>query len=175
MSELTAEDRALLDKLLKNPLLIPDSFRGWLQQFATLYAMPEVEELAGFRTRRFRVADPVTTFELLDSTGIGNNQIDLATVGPLLTGLEDGTYAVFGGMYSKDGTANGRGYAFYYDGVAGFFPDSVVIEGQVMAAHVKVFTGKPAAGHEIRLKYYNLSGNRTSYCGMRWLAAVRVT
>ena len=175
MSELTAEDRALLDKLLKNPLLIPDSFRGWLQQFSTLNAMPEVSELLGFRTRRFRVATPVPTFELLDSTGIGNTPIDLATVGPLLTGLEDGTYAVFCGYYSKDGTANGRGSGIYYDGASPFFGDTVVIEGQMMTIDVHTLTGNPTAGHEIRLKYYNLSGNRTSYCGMRWLAAVRVS
>jgi hypothetical protein len=177
MSEMTLEDRALLDKMLKNPLQIPEEFKGWLQQYASTYALPEIEELAGFRTRRFQVATSIPTFEFLDNTPLSphNLAVDLATVGPILTGLENGKYAVFAGMYSKDGTGNSRFFRFVYDGVGGVFPPSAVIEGQSTGFDLHTFTTNLTTGHEIRLKYGIATDNRTAYFGLRWLAAVRVS
>ena len=174
MSDLTADDKAMLDKLLRNPLQIPDSFRGWLQQFAQLYAMPEIEELAGYRTRRWRVADPIPTFEQGSSVGIGNADQDLATVGPILSGLEDGVYATLWGMYSKDGTAITRFCRVNFNNGATFSDfANVTIEGNTVGFSLK--TLKTGGNNTMKVRYGTGTSNATYFDGLRWLATVRVT
>lgn len=173
MSELTDEDRALLQKLLSKPLLIPGEFRGWLQQYASLHAMPQIMELAGYRTRRWRVATPISTFEEGSSVGIGSADQDLATVGPQLVDLEDGTYASLWGMYSKDGTANTRLCRLNYnDGAA--FSDfaSVTIEGMTVGVDIKSL--KNNGRNKIKMRYATATSNANYFDGLRWLASVRV-
>ena len=172
MSELTPEDRELLTKLLSKPLQLPEEFKGWLQKYASLYATPYLQELAGYRSRRWRMHN-VPTFETGSSVGIGSALFDLATPGPLLEGLRDGTYATLFGWYTQDGTAITRGAQLSYNDGDAFSPFYTITQfGQSFGFDIHELSRDN--DNSIKLRYFIATSNATANFGLRWLATVRV-
>lgn len=175
--EFTPEDQALLNRILKKPLILPAEFKSWLYKFASSDAAPHFQEILGTRARRWRIADPIPQLETCSSSSFYS---DVATVGPELTGLEDGHYMVIAGFYSQDGTVGTQrhGRIFYNDsytspytpGPAPSAEVPVTTEGQAIIFHVADLSNNN--NNSIRMRYRN-SADTANY-GLRWLHAVQV-
>ena len=109
--DLSAADRAKTDKLLANPLDFPDEFRKWVLDWLGQNLPPiPVTQLLGFVQTRAYTASDVATQEPQSSSSYAR----LATTGPIITGLNDGTYVVFFGCemgMQVDGGGGSKGWA----------------------------------------------------------------
>lgn len=96
--ETTTADIALMQRVLaaasRNPNLIPADFMSYLLDWIqTQRLQVPIGQVFGFTGFTFRAGVAVATPESTTSTSYG----DLATPGPFLSGLSDGSYAVFFG------------------------------------------------------------------------------
>lgn len=168
--EFSPEDKELLQRLLFRPMLLPPDFKSWLYKFASTDAAPHFQELLGTRSRRWRVATPVLPLEFTSST----TYTDLATVGPQLTGLENGTYMVVFGFYTQGGSSGSRyGRAEYNDQTTlpGPSPEvDIITEGQAVMFHLVEL--KHQNNNKIKVRYRVPTSN--AGFSTRWLHAVQV-
>lgn len=168
--EFSPEDRELLQRLLFRPLILPPEFKSWLYKFASGDAAPHFQELLGVKARRWRVATPVLPLEYTNSTAY----TDLATVGPELTGLENGQYMIMFGYYTQNGGSGSRyGRCFYNNQEADPGPSpecDVVIEGQAIMFHLVNL--KHQNDNSIKLQYRVPTSD--AFFSNRWLHAVQV-
>lgn len=99
--KLTAEEKALFQKGLANPLFFPKEFKTWLNDYlAVNIPLIPISQISGFTQFVFNPAPTIVTQEATSSSTFG----DLATVGPVLSALPDGNYAIFFGAQMLAGT-----------------------------------------------------------------------
>lgn len=168
--EFSPEDKALLDRLLSRPLILPPDFKSWLYKFASTDAAPHFQEILGTQERRWRIADPLPDLVYLNETSFA----DVSPAGPTLTGLENGHYMVVFGFYTQAGSAGSRFCrAEYNDVTAEPSPSDdcdIYLEGQgVMFSTVDL---KSNDANKITLKFRVDYGD--AQVGYRWLHAVQV-
>jgi hypothetical protein len=79
-----------------HPIWVPDDFKGWLDDFALRVSTEMLSsQIDGLRSARWRTGNPVPDPEVCnDTTGWS----DLATVGPQITGMSDGTWLFIWGF-----------------------------------------------------------------------------
>jgi hypothetical protein len=89
--EMTEQERKLFRKFWLNLLQIPGEFQTWMIDRITLSGLQiPITQIQGFSQFTATPATSVTTAETTSST----SYTDLATAGPSLTGLSDGSYLV---------------------------------------------------------------------------------
>ncbi len=166
--EFSPADQQLLKKILSRPLLLPPEFKSWLYKFASGDAAPHFQEILGVRQRRWRIADQCVLPELCSST----SYVDLATLGPQLTGLENGSYMVMFGYWTEGGTAVTRFASSFYNGLGtgGSQEAEVNRDGQAMQVHLVDL--QKDNNNSILVRYRTSGG--TGNFGKRWLHAVQV-
>jgi hypothetical protein len=168
--EFTPEDKQLLQRLLFRPMLLPPEFKSWLYKFASTDAAPHFQEILGTRSRRWRIATPVLPLEYTTSV----TYADLATVGPQLTGLENGTYMVIFGFYTQGGGSGSRYCQVQYNDQTAVPPPSpqvdIVTEGQAVMFHLVEL--KHQNNNKMTMKYRVPVSN--GGFSTRWLHAVQV-
>lgn len=103
MSELTAQESQNKQDALKGVIMVPEPFKGWLADFGARVATDFlVQHSQGFRESRF-VSATVDASETCPNT---SDWGDIATVGPILEHLSDGTYMFIFGFFSDTGSGN---------------------------------------------------------------------
>ena len=152
-------------------MLLPPEFKSWLYKFASGDATPHFQELLGVKERRWRIADPVLPLEFTSSTSYA----DLATVGPQLTGLENGT--VHGRLRLLHAVAAARARATAGPSTTTRRPlpapspeVDIVTEGQAVMFHLVKLSYQD--NNKIKLRYRVPVSN--GGFSKRWLHAVQV-
>jgi hypothetical protein len=96
--DLTEGDRNNVTRYLSSPLEFPSEFKKWLLDYLAQNIPPiPVNQLLGYVQTRAYVAEDIVTSE----AQVSSSYDDLATVGPILTGMADGSYLVFHGCEIK--------------------------------------------------------------------------
>lgn len=95
---LTESQREDLDKMLGNPILFPKEFKNWMMDFVAVnIPLIPFSHLFGSHVNIARSGNFVPTSESTASP----TYTDLATVGPQLQHLADGTYLIAWGVTSR--------------------------------------------------------------------------
>lgn len=154
------EVRGAAEKVLGNPILFPDEFKTWLSDFvATNVPLIPFSHIFGARLNTARSGQYVATSESTTSAAY----TDLATVGPQVTNLSDGTYLIVYGAESRSR------YSVSINGAAASDDDSIYcVEAVVPAARAKISSLKNNNANTICMKYINGSFKN------RWMVVVRI-
>ncbi len=167
---LTPDDiRRLRQMILGDPTDFGSTFKDWVPNWVALYGLETpISQVAGFARFTPQVADTIITSETTASTSYA----DLATVGPSITGLSDGSYMV---IYSHTSSNNTGGFTAFMsisvDGVAAS-DDDMALATQVGSTAIQVtFVTLTGGNHSIVAKYRVNGGTGTF--GRRRLAAIK--
>jgi hypothetical protein len=170
MPEFSPADQPDLDKLLGVPIFFPDEFKTWLADYvATNIPLIPFQSFLGARLNIARSGDYIATEEGTTSA----SYVDLATVGPQITGLVNGVYlALYGARL------NATDFAGMSISVNGGTPsdDDMISSGQAgTMARGSVFNLQQDHNNSLRIKYKNIHGGLTKNFSNRWLVAIRVS
>lgn len=173
MSELTAQESQKKADALKNVIVVPEPFKGWLADFGARVATDFlVQHAQGFRESRF-VSDTVDTSETCSNT---SDWGDIATVGPILEHLSDGTYLFVFGFFSDTGSGNpdDRSAVLKINGSLESVPtDNEAVARQIGNAwRAAQFTIKNNDNNEVKMVYKVTTATRTFE--HRFLHAVKI-
>lgn len=169
---LSRSDQQLWRKLNASVTDITPEFKAWLVDFILVNVVPQipVSQLSGFRSFT-STHDEIPNAETISST----TYTDLATVGPQLTDLSDGSYSfLFGCNYSS--SAGGDGYmALSVNGAAPSDALAAYIRPSVANRYNLVrgveMTIKSGAANTVKAQYRVSSG--TNGFESRWLIGQR--
>lgn len=114
-TQLTDFDRRVFESMSK-ALWLPNEFKEYMVQFLALNQPPlSISQVFGFAQFTAQVATTIATSETTAST----TYVDLATVGPSLSGLPDGQYLIFHGCECKEsGGGSGAIMSYSVNGAA---------------------------------------------------------
>lgn len=102
-TNLSDQERQLVQKLFGNPLEFPDIFKNWITAFIEGPGAPQITtgQIAGFNLFIAQIARVNTD----QTTATTNSYVDLTTAGPTLSGLPSGQYiAIYGAnVYAASG------------------------------------------------------------------------
>lgn len=149
-------------KLLSRPILFPDEFKTWLTDYVgTNIPMLPFSQLFGARINVARSGDYIPTSEAGSSA---TSYVDLATIGPQLTNLADGSYLVMYGVSGRDRTS------ISVNGSTPSDDDSLYgQEAGPQSSRQKIVSLKNNNQNTIKLQY---KGTRNF--SKRWLTVVRL-
>jgi hypothetical protein len=181
---LTPEERAAMRRMLMFPEEFPPEFKNWLLEYVGVNGEIQQSQVRGLVTSLSPAFQVVTTSE----TTTSQTYVDLATVGPRITGLGDGVYLVlFGCQMVVTSNIFGGCMAVATDDVAasdatGFAIQEGVGEGpnveffDVPGMRALLLTLTHGGNNTLTAKYRftaPTSGTNPSFAN-RWLAAIRV-
>jgi hypothetical protein len=148
-------------KLLSRPLFFPEEFKTWLQDYVSVnIPMIPYSHVFGSRINIARSGNYVAASESTTST----SYTDLATVGPLLTNLANGTYLIGYG-------ANNRAYAsLSVNGATPLDADGIHCH-EIVSAGARWSLQSMNSNNQNTVKVQYKSGWAHS---KRWLVAMRV-
>lgn len=161
-------EQADFDQYLKNPILYPEAFKDWISDwYATNVPKLHVSQIFGFKLQSMKVAENIATAESTTSA----SYVDLATVGPTLTGISNGFYVVIWGCHASNSLAGQIGVSV--DGATPTGDLQMTVDGLAgaMAAVGRMAIADLSTGddnHTLQLKYKATSVQH------RWLHAMKV-
>lgn len=163
-----------IERLLSRPQVVPNEFSTWVIYWLVQNIDISSYQMRGLASTFFRAATPVAARE---STASGV-MADLATVGPELTGLANGTYLAFWGATLTTGGADTVGQmGILPTGAAA--SDTHAAKGrtldaadQVPIVYSRAFTMEGNDQNILRTKYMRVSGSNPFF-EKRWLVAVK--
>lgn len=161
MSEIPSEPvRNEAATLLSHPLHFPDEFKRWLGDFVlTNIPMIPFGHIFGARQNTARSGDYVAASESTTST----SYTDLATVGPLIENIADGTYLL---MYGVQCRAHA---SISVNGAAASDDDSIWGEEAAPAAgRMKIVSLKNNNANSVKMVY------KDGTFSHRWLVIMRL-
>lgn len=174
----TQEDVALMQRVLEaaaqNPLMIPPDLMSYILDYIqTSRLIIPIGQVFGFSGFTFQAAPTILTNEATSLTAYG----DLTTAGPLLTGIPDGSYAIFFGAQLTPTTPSQAVMSLGVTNIAAASDDDsvVVSAGSISSTRlvVKTLTGNAAGvGNQLRAQYRSTGGESCSF-SRRWLVAVK--
>lgn len=175
--ELTPDDRSRIDRLLSSPLDFPDEFKKYILDYGAMHIPPiPIDQLQGYRPTRVSAAEVAT-----QEGESGTSYVELATEGPVLSGLADGTYlAIYGCWVSGTyGHMTVMGNPVSPPSSGSGDPHSVYIETggavEYQGARLNEFRLKNGDNNELRSFYRrDSSGAGTAYFEKRFLVAIRI-
>lgn len=163
-----------IEKMLGSPLALPSSFTTWWVDWLAGELSPMVLQLGGAAQLFFHAAPTVATEE---STSSGSF-VNLATTGPVLSGLSNGRWLFFWGfnLEAVTGTPTGimgldvNGGGADANNVARAFGQ---VEGDfIPGVYAQLISILGNDNNTVTAKYAALGG--TPYFRHRWLVGVRV-
>lgn len=148
-------------KLLEAPIFFPPEFKDWLADYvATNIPMIPYSNVLGARLNIARSADFIATSE---STG-SSSYTDLATVGPQLQNIVDGTFIFFYGAQCRSRMAPSYNAATPSDN------ESLRgTEGEIAMSRVSLKVMKNNNLNSVKLQY-----KTGAAFARRWLVALRI-
>jgi hypothetical protein len=155
---------------LQDPLGFPSEYKGWLPEWITQVGIDvPISQITGFSGF---TAQAATRISVSEGTGSAT-YVDLATVGPTLTGLPDGQYAVFVGAAAV--TTSGVCFmAIAENGAAASDSQSAqfaTTTGGVSGAAAYLTTLNNGGNNTLEAKYRTTAGTGTF--NHRWLIALK--
>lgn len=180
-TNLTVEELEGQRRFLAHPETFPDAFKSWLIDFIAVNGslIPPSQILGGGLLKGAYTAE-VTTSEATSSASYA----DLATAGPSLTGLSNGTYMLLFGSQIGSTSNSFTGYmSLSLNGATASDDDSIrvnwtVTEGAatesltVPGARAMLQTLDSGDNNTVTAKY-KTSGVSVAY-GNRWIVAIKV-
>ena len=167
-SALTEAERAILQKLLANPLEFPKEFKEWVSDyFATNVPLIPYGTFLGSKLNIAKSGNYIATAQGPGASAYGD--IPGGTVGPSITGIADGVYVVVWGA----NTTGGEHQGFMGISVNGSTPtdaDSAGSQESQSATSSRVITLKNDNNSTIVCKYKGTQ----QHWGNRWIVLVRV-
>lgn len=160
--------------MLNDPTSLPQNFKGWIPKYIEVNPpLLPISQIAGFSQFTAQPADFVAATETTTSTTYG----DLATVGPVLSGLPDGQYLFYYGCASKVGTVDSGQEADMSISVNASTPadmDAVITEIQNYGMGMIVVAKTLAAGgnNTVQAKYKSVDGSEVGFA-RRWMIGLR--
>lgn len=154
--------RDQFEKLLGAPILFPKEFKDWMADFVALnIPLIPFSHIFGAKINIARSGNFIATAEAGPSaTAYG----DCATVGPLLTGLADGSYLIVYGARGRDRTS------ISINGATAVDADSFYgTEAGPSSARMKISSLKNNDNNTITMKYKG-----TNTFALRWLIVIRL-
>lgn len=166
---LTEEERDQVTRLLSAPIFFPRQFREWLPDFvANNIPLIPYTHFFGAKTNLARSGDYIQT----DETQSSATYDDLATEGPIVSGLANGTYLVLFGC-----RMNGEG-SFASIAVNGVMPtdddDSVSQSQSDMPTGRGVFVTLDGDNDNSVKMVYRREGGAAPHFFDRWLVLIRI-
>ena len=169
---LTPDERTALRRLLSSPEEFPREFGSWISAYLAVNGELDKRQVVGVSNFSVYPADEITTE---DTVAVGQTTFtDLGTVGPSLTGLQNGLYIVqFGGL-ARAGDADGS-YAIESISVNGTVTADEIWAGANFSsvsktAHVALTQGN---NNSIVAKYRRFGGAAAVTWRQRWMVAIR--
>ena len=159
-TKLTEIQREDLGKMLGNPILFPKEFKSWLADFlATNIPMIPFSHVFGAKVNIARSGDFVATSESTTSASYTN----LATDGPGLTNLADGTYLIAWGVTSRQRSS------ISVNGATPSDDDSLIAtECGPAGARMKIVSMKNEHNNSVKIQYKNGTFSK------RWITVIRI-
>ena len=159
-AKLNETQRADMDKMLGNPILFPKEFKDWMMDFvATNIPLIPFSHLFGSHINIARSGNFVAASESKTATSYG----DLATVGPQLTNLSDGTYLIAWGVRSRSRAS------ISVNGASAVDADSIyATETEPPGGRMKIVSMQNNNANTVCVKY--TSGTYAD----RWLTVIRI-
>lgn len=156
----------VLQAAAQNPLMIPTDLMAYILDYVqTSRLIIPIGQVFGF-TNFTAFFDDVSTQESTTSA----TATDLATVGPTITGLPDGTYVVLFGASCRNTTGSAEAYLVIDGNVTGD-PCKAGANTEFFSAsrHVAVtFTG--GGSHTLSMKYRQNGGGTAEFYGRELIA-----
>lgn len=163
---LTEQERAILQKLLSNPLEFPKEFKEWVSDyFATNVPLIPYGTFLGSKLNIAKSGDYIATSQGPGGLAYG----DLATVGPSIIGIADGVYVVIWGATTTGGEHPGN-MAISVNGDTPVDSQSAGSAESQTIASSRLVTLKNDNNSTIVCKYKGTQQN----WGNRWIVLVRV-
>lgn len=157
---LPEETRQTLDGLIGKPIFFPQEFKNWLMDYVAVnIPLIPYGQILGARQNTGRSGVSITASESTAST----SYTDLATVGPQLTNIADGTYLIMYGVRCRARA-------------------SISINGAAASDDDSIW-GEEASPAATRMKIVSLSNNNANTVKMvyesgtfshRWLSIMRL-
>ena len=173
---LTDGERALLDKLFGNWLIIPDSFKASLADYVSQNSMIPVAQIRGFSqtVAHQHIIDTSETRAWSSSYG------DMATVGPKLENLGAGKYLVMYGAQCQTTESGSEPFmSIDVNGAGATDADSVTVQTGSVTITLPMVRAQvidlTESDNSIVCKYKRI-GNGTTVATFfaRWLIALRI-
>lgn len=157
---------------LSNPLLyVPKAFETWMTDRVAVAGLDvPIGQIVGF-SQYTALSASVETLETTTST----SYTDLATVGPKLSGIPDGSYLIFHGCAARNTTAGDAAFqSIQTNSTAAADSDlaGVNYNDLISVARVAVKTLSNGGNNEITCKY-RANGGGTAGFARRWIVALR--
>jgi hypothetical protein len=167
--QLTDRERVQFEKFYRNVLDVPGEFLTWLKDRLILdgFELP-IGQIQGFAGFVFRGAEVVT-----NETTASTSYVDLSTVGPELTGLEDGSYAAFFGATVNGGFTDVGSVGLSINGAAPSNASaSASTPATVSVTRIKLVSLSADGNNSLKVQYSTSSGTNVSFA-QRFLVAVK--
>lgn len=145
---------------------------GQLVQWLNTQVEIPILQVLGFQQFTFQPAPTIDTSQSTTSTTF----VDLTTVGPLLTGLPDGKYAIFFGCQVGLSAADSAIMSLSINGAAATDTDSIVVTGIngdfSSTSRLLLKTLQNAGNNSLTAKYRSNLGTSCSFL-RRWLIVMK--
>lgn len=171
------QDVALMQRVLgaasSRPDLIPEKFMAYVVDFIqTSNLMIPIGQIFGFSQFMFQAAPTVGTNE--STAAVYPSFVDLATVGPTLSGIPNGNYVFLFGCQAKNTVGDG---ALMGVSVNGSTPNNTTSAATNMTGYTQIMRASSAAlsagNNTVTAKYSAGSGGGTSNFSLRFLYALK--
>lgn len=165
---LTDREKETLRKVLSAPIFFPEPFKDWLTDFiGTNIPLIPFSHFFGAKSNLARSGNSVSASETTTSA----TYADLTTLGPEITGLANGTYAVFFGT----NMAGQGAYAAVSVNAAVPSDDDAVHESEidVTAGRGLFVTLTSNNVNKLTMKYRKEGGASATFKD-RWMSALRI-
>lgn len=176
-SFLSSEERAQVQRFLNFPEEFPKVFKSWLLDFIAVngLAIP-ISQISGFSQFTARSSEVFAT-ESVTGASYGN----IASVGPTLSGLSDGQWIFWYGLYSDSDADVQVAASLSFNGVTATDADGIRggVDGlvgdqtriSIMRGVFKILTN--GGSNEVQMKYKKIAGASNPTVGTRWLIGLK--
>jgi hypothetical protein len=169
---LTPEERLRMKRTLMFPEEFPKEFTDWLIDFLSVNGRFDKRQVSGISNFEVYPAIEITGE---DTVSVGQTTFtDLGTVGPSLTGLQNGLYLVQYGGLARAAQADGS-YAIESISVNGADPPDGIWAGATFSSVNKTVNVVLDQGNNnsIVCKYRRFGGSSAVTWRQRWMYAIR--
>lgn len=175
---LSGEERKALQRSLSFPEDLPPRFKSWLIDFMAVN-IPQipVSQITGFKQiEQVEVSSATTGTVGTSQTTTSATYVDLATVGPQLTGLRNGQYLIFFGVAVLWNTGGVNAWmSISVNGATAVDADACTVATTVGMSPTRAVVKTLSSGNaNTLLAKYRTDGGSTGNYQHRWLIAQRI-
>lgn len=158
-------------EILSDPMNLPSTFwdystRKWLRDAPVF----PISQVFGFTQFTVMAAPPVVTSEATSSTAY----VDLATVGPTLTGVPDGNYLIaYGALMQNSVSGAGSAMSIQVNGTTAADADWAQTQTNVLVSVMRLTTKALSNNGSSTITAKYRAGSNTATFRDRWMIALK--